>query len=111
MDCYLASMRILRLGDGRMKKIGRPRKSETKQNISVNLPSHLVDKINDKLSWQSSRSAWIESAIRSKLGQANSDISEYSLLTLLWEAKNREDCDPNVRFVIQSYLDSTVVNS
>ena len=91
-----------------MKKIGRPRKAVTKKNISVNLPSHLVNQINDKLSWQSSRSAWIESAIRTKLGETTPDISEYGLLTLLWEAKNRDDCDPNVRFVIQSYLDSTV---
>ena len=91
-----------------MKKIGRPRKAETKQNISVNLPSHLVDQINDKLSWNSSRSSWIESAIRTKLGEATADISEYPLHTLLWEAKNREDCNPNVKFVIQSYLDSTV---
>jgi len=90
-----------------MKKIGRPRKAVTKKNISVNLPSHIVDQINDKLSWQSSRSTWIESAVRTKLGEAMADISEYPLLTLLWEAKNREDCDPNVRFVIQSYLDIT----
>jgi len=52
-----------------MKKIGRPRKAVTKKNISVNLPSHLVDQINDKLSWQSSRSNWIESAIKEKLTQ------------------------------------------
>lgn len=52
-----------------MKKIGRPRKSDRKENISVNLPKHIVDKINDKLAWQSSRSAWIESAIKEKLTQ------------------------------------------
>ena len=91
-----------------MKKIGRPRKAVTKKNISVNLPSHIVDQINDKLSWQSSRSAWIESAVRTKLGEPTANISEYPLLTLLWEAKNREDCDPQLQFVIQSYLDSTV---
>jgi len=92
-----------------MKKIGRPRKANRKENISVNLPKHIVDQINDKLAWKSSRSAWIESAVRTKLGEATAEISEYPLFTLLWEAKNREDCDPNVRFVIQSYLDSTVV--
>ena len=92
-----------------MKKIGRPRKAVTKKNISVNLPSHLVDKINDKLSWQSSRSAWIESAVRTKLGEPIAGITEYPLHTLLWEVKNRKDCEPHLRFAIQSYLDSTVV--
>lgn len=54
-----------------MKKIGRPRKAERKVNISVNLPGHIVDKINDQLSWKSSRSAWIEGAIKNKLGASD----------------------------------------
>lgn len=89
-----------------MKKIGRPRKADRKENISVNLPKHIVDKINDKLSWKSSRSAWIEGAIKTKLGESKADITDFSLTALLWEAKNRDDCDANVRFVIQMYLDS-----
>ena len=50
-----------------MKKVGRPRKSVRKENISVNLPKHLVDQVNDQLGWSSSRSKWIESAINEKL--------------------------------------------
>ena len=89
-----------------MKKVGRPRKQVRKENISVNLPTALIAQIHDQLSWKSSRSAWIEAAIRDKLGAKPADITNYPLLTLLWEAKNREDCDPNVKFVIQMYLDS-----
>ena len=52
-----------------MKKVGRPRKpkSEKKEIISVNLPSHLVEKLNHDLSWSQSRSEWIERAIKEKL--------------------------------------------
>lgn len=66
-----------------MKKIGRPRKSERKENISVNLPKHVVDRINDQLSWKSSRSEWIEGAIKNKLGASdyleNVDLDEIVL--------------------------------
>ena len=50
-----------------MKKIGRPRKAQRKENISVNLPKHIVDQVNDVLSWKSSRSNWIQGAIETKL--------------------------------------------
>jgi len=93
-----------------MKKIGRPRKAVTKKNISVNLPSHVIDRVNDAISWQQSRSIWIEDAILNRLDSKTPDIEEIPLLTLLWEAKNREDCDSNVRFVIQQYLDLTATN-
>ncbi len=89
-----------------MKKIGRPRKAVTKKNISVNLPSHVIDRINDAISWKQSRSIWIEEAILNRLDSIKPDIEEIPLLTLLWEAKNREACDSNVKFVIQTYLDS-----
>ena len=56
----------------RMKKIGRPRKAQRKINISVNLPSHIVDKIDDAISWQTSRSKWVEQAIIAKLDAHNS---------------------------------------
>ena len=89
-----------------MRKVGRPRKQVRKENISVNLPTALIAQIHDQLSWKSSRSGWIEDAIRTKLGKKTATISEFKLQTLLWEAKNRPDCDANVRFVIQMYLDS-----
>lgn len=89
-----------------MRKVGRPRKQVRKENISVNLPTALIAQIHDQLSWKSSRSGWIEDAIRTKLGKSTADITTFTLTALLWEAKSRPDCDPNVKFVIQMYLDS-----
>jgi len=52
-----------------MKKIGRPRKAQAlrKENISVNLPLSLVSQIESKLSYNGSRSQWIQTAIESRL--------------------------------------------
>jgi len=52
-----------------MKKIGRPRKAQAlrKENISVNLPLSLVSEIESKLSYNGSRSQWIQTAIESRL--------------------------------------------
>jgi len=74
-----------------MKKIGRPRKAVTKKNISVNLASHIIDRINDELSWKASRSVWIENAIINRLDSKMPDLDEYPLETLVWTAKNHPD--------------------
>ena len=52
-----------------MKKIGRPRKAQAlrKENISVNLPLTLVSQIESKLSYNGSRSQWIQTAIEARL--------------------------------------------
>ena len=52
-----------------MSKIGRPRKAQAlrKENISVNLPLSLVSQIESKLSYNGSRSQWIQTAIESRL--------------------------------------------
>lgn len=92
-----------------MKKIGRPRKAVTKKNISVNLPSHVIDRINDKISWKASRSVWIENAIINRLDSRFPDLEEYPLTTLLFEAIQREELDSNVAFVIKTWLDTTVM--
>jgi len=89
-----------------MKKIGRPRKAVTKKNISVNLPSHVIDRINDELSWKASRSVWIENAIINRLDSKRPDIEELRLDTLLFEAIQRPELDDNVKFVIKTYLDT-----
>lgn len=89
-----------------MKKIGRPRKAITKKNISVNLPSHIIDRINDQISWKASRSVWIETAIINRLDSKRPDLEEYPLETLLFTAIQHPDIDSNVKFVIKHYLDT-----
>ena len=91
-----------------MKKIGRPRKAVTKKNISVNLPSHVIDRINDQISWKASRSVWIENAIINRLDSIKPSLEEYPLNTLLFEAIQREEIEPHLRFAIKNYLDSTI---
>ena len=92
-----------------MKKIGRPRKASRKEQISVNLPKHIIDEINDSIAWQQSRSVWIETAITNRLRSVKPSLVDYPLNTLLFEAIQREDIDSNVKFVIKTYLDSTVM--
>ena len=90
-----------------MKKIGRPRKSERKENISVNLPKHIVDRINDKLSWKSSRSEWIEGAIKDKLGDKLMTVADAPtklLLSILINSRN--DVSDFIKVALQRELDN-----
>ena len=90
-----------------MKKIGRPRKSERKENISVNLPKYVVDKINDKLSWKSSRSEWIEGAIRDKLGERGLTVADAPTKILLSVLINsRDDVSDFIKVALQRELDN-----
>lgn len=90
-----------------MKKIGRPRKAHRKENISVNLPKHLIDQINDKLSWKSSRSEWIENAIRAKLGDAPISLGDAPTKLILSSLINsRDDISDFIKVALQRELDN-----
>lgn len=90
-----------------MKKIGRPRKAERKENISVNLPKHIIDKVNDKLSWRASRSEWIESAIRAKLGEMGLLVADAPTKVLLSVLINsRDDVSNFIKVALQRELDT-----
>lgn len=74
-----------------MSRIGRPRKAEAlqKQNISVNIRKTLLSRLNNELSYNSSRSVWIENAIEAKLDaheneyQIINELSSKRLITIL----------------------------
>jgi len=93
-----------------MKKVGRPRKpkSQKKEIISVNLPSHLVEKLNHDLSWNQSRSLWIEKAIKNNLSRKLPDIDEYNFNVLIHSAKHHKECPKWLKRELSHYLDSTV---
>lgn len=100
-----------------MKKVGRPRLSnaESKKNISVNLPIYLLEKLELKLSYGSSRSNWIQKAIENQLNSIDDaklplykDIDTIQLLVLM---KDRPDLDSNLKFVIKMYLEKLFENS
>ena len=95
-----ARYRVDLSGGRRMKKIGRPRKSSTKQNISVNLPTSIIKTLEDRLSWGKSRSEWIEEAIRRKLDpMQSSTLREASLLQLLSVVRSRDISEHLLRMV------------
>ena len=82
-----------------MARIGRPRKAEAlqKQNISVNIRKTLLSRLNNVLSHNSSRSVWIEGAIKDKLDKLDDEntaylkpISEISAIRLVAELRNRQ---------------------
>ena len=90
-----------------MKKLGRPRKSVRKENISVNLPSYLIKQISDKLSWSSSRSVWIQSAIEDKLGHGNSTyLQDASTLQLLSVITRRDNVSEFLKKVVDQEIES-----
>ena len=89
-----------------MKKIGRPRKAARKEQISVNLPKHIIDEINDSISWNQSRSVWIETAIVNRLRSKTPDVDDIPLNTLLYAALHKEDCPSWVARELKYYFET-----
>ena len=88
-------------------RVGRPRKAEAlqKQNISVNIRKTLLSRLNNQLSYNSSRSVWIENAIETKLnGSSAQTVADSGTINLLVAVCKRDDIDSNVKFVIEMYL-------
>ena len=88
-----------------MARIGRPRKAEAlqKQNISVNIRKTLLSQLNNELSYNSSRSVWIEDAIKQKLEKDDDEnraylkpITEITALRLLAELRHRQVVSPGL---------------
>ena len=93
-----------------MKKLGRPRKAVRKENISVNLPGYLIKQISDKLSWSSSRSVWIQSAIEDKLGNGNNTyLQDASTLQLLSVITRRDNVSEFLKKVVDQEIQSILV--
>ena len=89
-----------------MKKIGRPRKANRKEQISVNLPKHIIAEINDSISWQQSRSVWIETAIVNRLRSKTPDVDDIPLNTLLYAALHKENCPAWLVKELQYYFET-----
>ena len=88
-------------------RVGRPRKAEAlqKQNISVNIRKTLLSRLNNQLSYNSSRSVWIENAIEAKLNSSSGQtVIDSPTINLLVAVCKRDDIDSNVKFVIEMYL-------
>lgn len=88
-----------------MKKLGRPRKAHAlrKENISVNLPKTLVSEVESQLSYQSSRSQWIQLAIEEKLGEKYS-VSESTSIQLMAALVARNNISDFAQKVLRSEI-------
>jgi metal-responsive CopG/Arc/MetJ family transcriptional regulator len=93
-----------------MKKIGRPRKPHAlrKENISVNLPKTLVSEVESQLHYGSSRSTWIEMAIRDKLNSpfTVAESSTIQLMLALTQRKDFQDADSFAYKYIENMIKS-----
>lgn len=92
-----------------MARIGRPRKAEAlqKQNISVNIRKTLLSRLNNQLSYNSSRSVWIEKAIEAKLDAHDNDyvlIEDLTSIRLAAILLNRQVISPGIFEQIQKVI-------
>lgn len=74
--------------------MSRRRSSDPADKITISLPRSLNNRLSEHLSYSTSRSAWITSAIRDKLNGTNDDrltLSEASLESLVVTALRK--CD------------------
>lgn len=75
------------------RPVGRPRKAQAvrRQQISVHLPQRMVSELDNRLSWNQSRSKFIEAAIKEKLdGDGDFDYSSIPSKNLLGMLLNRD---------------------
>ena len=95
-----------------MKKLGRPRKAHAlrKENISVNLPKTLVSKIESKLSYNGSRSKWIQTACEQRFEEIGTlESIELDVIVLhLYDKLTRKDHRRTLRSL---YIDGVTVMS
>lgn len=74
------------------RTVGRPRKKgPKKEQISVTLPKALINEINDKLSYSTSRSKWIQQAIEIKLDREIRTVSDSTVKQLCMALVQREE--------------------
>lgn len=71
--------------------------------ISITMPQVLLDKLDDRLSLDQSRSAWISGAVRMRL-EGSSDISELRTKQLLAAIHARDDINGEMRGVISYWI-------
>ena len=65
--------------------MSRRRATDPTKAINITLPSSLLDKVNDKLTYTESRSAWIAGAIRMRLEDSSAlgEVNDVRLKVML----------------------------
>lgn len=72
--------------------MGRRRVKEKHVPMSLSMPYALIQRVDNQLSFKSSRSKWVQNAIIQKLDE-NVDLSQISEVRLMKELYFREECN------------------
>ena len=83
--------------------MSRRRAVNPSKAISITMPQVLLDKLDDKLSFDQSRSAWISGAVRMRL-DGSSDISELPTKQLMAAIHARDDINGEMRGIISYWI-------
>ena len=85
--------------------MSRPRSTDKSIPISVALPSSLVKRLDQELSYTSSRSKYVATAIANRLNEIESTaISELSTRQLMAELNFRIDISKNLKTILNTLL-------
>jgi metal-responsive CopG/Arc/MetJ family transcriptional regulator len=85
--------------------MGRKRSTNKSVPISVSLPGSLVTRLDQELSYQASRSKYVQVAIENRLKQMeNSPVSEASTRQLMAALMARKDITNQLRLILETLV-------
>ena len=85
--------------------MGRKRSTNKSVPISVSLPGSLVTRLDQELSYQSSRSKYVADAIENRLKQMeNSSVGEASTRQLMAALHSRTDISNQLKTILETLL-------
>lgn len=86
--------------------MSRPRSIDKTYPISVSLPLSIIEELNLKLSYNQSRSKWIQKAIKNRLNDLKeSQISNYSNIALMCYLRDRPTITKSLSNSLQQEID------
>jgi len=88
--------------------MSRPRSTDPSVALSIAVPQSLKTRLDQELSYTSSRSKYVCDAILNKINRKLPDIDEYTLSNLVFAAKHHKDCPKWLFRELNYYLESIV---
>jgi len=88
--------------------MSRPRSSDPAKPLTFSMPGSLHTRLNNHISFEMSRSAWISAAIKSKLiGESNAmSLSNYPTRELIASLSSREEIDDTMKALLIGMLNA-----
>jgi metal-responsive CopG/Arc/MetJ family transcriptional regulator len=85
--------------------MSRPRSRDKCIPITIAIPTSLAMKLENALSYSSSRSAWVSDAIENKiLDIKHNPVSDRTTRQLIAQLSMREDIDETLRIILKKLL-------